>query len=182
MSPLLNRWLGRWWVCVALGIVAGVMFGYFVPHAVFDLTEGRTLAPKILDEYYPTWSASDARDLYAALGPTGRHAYQLFYLRLDFWFPVLTLTLFYSSLLSLAFRERPRLRWMNLLPLVMYAADVAENLNHFAMAGSFPELSPARLTLGPVLSLTKYVLITALPLVAAMGFVSRRRGVQRTDS
>ena len=85
------------------------------------------------------------------------------------------MTLCYVSLLSLAFRKRARFRWLNLVPLVMYAADIAENLNHHAMAGSFPELSPTRLAIGPLLSLVKYALITLLPLVAAIGFLSYRR-------
>jgi hypothetical protein len=174
-SSFLGRWLGRWWLCITLAVVASGIFMYVVPHAVSEVTNGRTLAPKILDEYYPTWSASDARALYAGLGPTGRRAYQLYYLKLDFWFPVLALTLCYISLLSIAFRRFARFHWFNLLPVVMYAADVAENLNHYAMAGSFPELSVSRLAIGPVLSLVKYALITLLPLVAVVGFVANRR-------
>lgn len=178
LSSFLNHWLGRWWLCVVFGVAASVMFVYAVPHAVSEVTHGRSLVPKILDEYYPTWAESDARAFYAGLGPAGRRAYQLYYLKLDFWFPVLTLTLCYISVLSLAFRKAARFRWLNLVPLIMYASDIAENLNHYAMAETFPDLSPARLAVGPMLSLVKYALITAVPLVAAIGFLARRRGLR----
>jgi hypothetical protein len=178
LSSALARYLGHWRPCLVLGFVAALMFGYLVPHGVAEVTANRTLAPRILDEYYLTWTADDARHLFAALGPNGRRAYQTFYLKLDFWFPVLSLAAFYTGLLSLAFPQGARWAWLNLLPLVMYLADMTENLNHFAMAANYPELMPAQLTIGPYLSLLKYMLITSLPMFALMGFawrLSKRR-------
>ena len=180
--------LGRWWVCGLLFAASLLMFCWIVPSAVGTVTAERTLAPKILDEYYLTWTPDDARHVYAALGVQGRLAYRAYYLHLDFWFPVLTLTLCYVSLLSLAFRPGSRWTWVNLLPFVMYASDVAENLNHFAMAGSYPVLSPFSLTWGPSFSATKYALMTLLPVLALAGFAvratrrpvaSRREGAPR---
>jgi hypothetical protein len=170
MSNALSHWLGRWWICAVFGFIATIMFVYFVPHAVGVVTENRTLAPSILDERYLTWAASDARPFFTALGAAGRAAYQSYYLTLDFWFPVLSLTIFYSALLSLAFPARGRLSWLNLLPLAMYACDILENINHFTMAGSFPNLPAWQLAVGPLLSLFKYILITLLPLLALLGF------------
>jgi hypothetical protein len=54
-----------------------------------------------VDEYYLPWTASDARPFFTALGTAGRAAYQNYYLTLDFWFPVLSLTIFNTALLSL---------------------------------------------------------------------------------
>ena len=110
MSKFMADWLGRWSVCIAFGVIATVMFTVFVPNGVAEVTLNRTLWPKILDEYYPTWNADDARNLYNALGAVGRHAYQLFYLKLDFWFPCLSLSIFYAALLSLAFPQGRSLR------------------------------------------------------------------------
>jgi len=81
------------------------MFGYLVPNGIGIVTNQRTLAPRILDEYIMTWTAADAQHLFAALGQKGRQAYQNFYLHLDFYFPVLSLTICYMSFLSLAFRS-----------------------------------------------------------------------------
>jgi hypothetical protein len=173
MSIWISRWAGHWPVCIGFGMLATVMFTYLVPNGVADVTVDRTLAPQILDEYYLTWSPDDARQLLAALGAGGRRAYQLFYLKLDFWFPVLSLSVFYAALLSLAFPRGARFGWMNLLPVVMYVSDAVENLNHYSMAGSYPVLAPMSLSIGPYLTLTKYVLITGLPVIALAGFASR---------
>lgn len=186
ISNFFGRTLGRWWVCALLFAASIMMFGWIVPHAGAAVTAGRTLAPKILDEYYLTWTPEDARRFYAAIGSQGRAAYRTYYLHLDFWFPVLTLTLCYISLLSLAFRPGSRWSWVNLLPLLMYASDVAENLNHFSMADSYPVLSPFSLTWGPWFSGAKYAIMTVLPLLALVGLAaqamrrlnqSRREGV-----
>ena len=175
MSKFISKWLGRWSVCIAFGIIATIMFTVLVPGGVAEVTQNRTLAPRILDEYYLTWTADDARHLYAALGATGRRAYQHFYLKLDFWFPVMSLSVFYAALLSLAFPQGRRWSWLNLMPIPMYFSDMAENLNHFMMAGSYPDLPPLQLAIGPYLSLTKYLLITALPVFALIGFAFNRR-------
>lgn len=174
-SKHLGRLLGRWWVCGLLLAASVVMFTWIVPAAVSTVTAGRTLAPKILDEYYLAWTPDDARRLYAGLGSQGREAYRVYYLHLDFWLPMLTLSLCYISLLSLAFRPGSRWAWVNLLPLLMYASDVAENLNHFAMAGSYPVLSPFSLTWGPWFSATKYALMTMLFPLALSGFAMQVR-------
>jgi hypothetical protein len=173
LSRLVTRLVGRWWVCLLFGLIATAMFTVVVPHGTAVVTASGKLAPRILDEHYPTWRAGDARTLFSGLGPSGRAAYRHFYVSLDFWFPVLSLTVFYSSLLSLAFRKGKWV-WVNLLPLVMYVSDMAENVNHFVMAGSYPRLSTLQLTVGPFVSLLKYVLITALPVLALFGFWSAR--------
>jgi hypothetical protein len=170
VSAKISKWLGRWSICILFGVIATIMFMVLVPNGVATITANRTIAPRILDEYYLTWSADDARQLFAVLGATGRRAYQLFYLKLDFWFPVMSLSIVYASMLSLAFPQGTRWSHLNLLPIPMYLSDVGENLNHFTMAGSYPDLPAWQLAIGPFLSLTKYVLITALPILALFGF------------
>jgi hypothetical protein len=175
LSEAISKWLGRWSICILFGVIATIMFTVLVPNGVATITANRTLAPRILDEYYLTWSADDARQLFAVLGATGRRAYQLFYLKLDFWFPLMSLSVFNASLLSLAFPQGTRWSRVNLLPIPMYLSDMGENLNHFMMAGSYPDLPAWQLAIGPFLSLTKYVLITALPIFALLGFWANRR-------
>jgi hypothetical protein len=180
MSNRLSHWFGKWWVCIMFGVIAAIIFTFIVPNAVSQLTENRTLAPLILDEYYPTWPASKAQPFFAALGDQGRLAYRAYYLTLDFWFPVLSLTIFYTALLSLAFPQNSHGRALNLAPLLMYVADMMENINHFTMAGSYPDLLGWQITIGPLLSLVKYVLITTLPLIALVGFwMNRGAGIAK---
>jgi hypothetical protein len=174
MSSLLSRYLGRWAPCILFGIVSLVMFTVLVPRGIDQVTVNRTLAPLILDEHYLTWTRDDALNLYAALGEAGRKAYRMFYLKLDFWFPVLSLSLFYAGLLSLAFPRPNRLAWINVMPMVLWLSDAAENLNHYYMAGIYPELPALNLLVGPYLTLIKYVLITLLPMVALGGFALSR--------
>jgi hypothetical protein len=182
MSDTLSHWIGRWWVCVASGVISTIMFGYLVPNAVSLVTENRTLVPQILDEYYLTWAASDARPFFKSLGAAGRAAYQNYYLTLDFWFPVLSLTVFYIALLSLSFSANRRWASLNLLPLAMYACDMFENINHYSLAGSFPDLPAWQLQVGPLLSLIKYMLTTALPVLALIGFWLKRKPVPNSET
>lgn len=182
MSQAIAKWLGRWPVCIVFGVIATIMFTWAVPHGVATITANRTIAPLILDEYYPTWTPDNARHLYAALGATGRARYQHFYLTLDFWFPVLSLCVFYAAMLSLAFPPGRRGAWVNLLPIAMWACDAAENLNHFTMAASYPQLPSAQLAFGPALTLVKYMLITGLPILALAGFALRLRVLSRTEA
>ncbi len=173
LSKILGSVLGRSWVCGVLFAIAIILFGWIVPAGVADVTAQRTAAPKILDEYIMTWTPPDARHFYEAIGARGRVAYQLYYLHLDFWFPVLSLTLFYMSLLSLGFRTGTRWGWLNMTPLAMYACDAAENLNHFTMARTYPDLSDFSLVVGPWFTLAKWVLIFAIPAVAVVGLAGQ---------
>jgi hypothetical protein len=54
---------------------------------------------------------------------------------------------------------------------IIFVSDMLENINHYSLAGSFPDLP------GPVLSLIKYILITALPPLALVGFWCKRKPV-----
>jgi hypothetical protein len=158
-----------------------IIFPALVQPAAEKIVQHGAGAPKILDEYVMTWTPEDARQLYLAIGPEGREAIRHFYLHLDFWFPVFSLMLFYISLLSLAFPAQSPLAQLNLLPIPMWLLDEAENLNHFTMAGSYPDWSGFSLTVGPWFTFWKWVLIFGIPLLAALGFlliaISRRRKV-----
>ena len=173
VSASVRRWLGRGWVLAASLVASCVMFGYLVPAGVGGITRGRTLAPKILDEYLPTWSRADAASLFDALGPVGREAYCNFYLHLDFWFPVLSLTIFYASLLSFAFPAPSRLAWMNVTPVAMYVSDALENVTHFTMAREYPARSDALWTVGPYFTLSKWIFLYGLLGIALAGLAAR---------
>lgn len=177
MAHAIARWFGRWPVCILFGVIAAVMFAWAVPEGVAKITANRTIAPLILDEHYPTWSAHDAPQLFQALGAAGRARYRHFYLTLDFWFPMLSLAVFYAALLSIAYPPSRRGARFNLIPLWMWAFDAAENLNHFTMAATYPSLSPFQLAFGPTLTLIKYVLITGLPMLALVGFATKHRAL-----
>ena len=170
ISRTLRRLLGRWQICLVLSLGPLIIFPAFVQPAAEAIVHHGQGAPKILDEYVMTWTPQDAEQLYEAIGPDGRAAIRQFYLHLDFWFPVLSLMLFYISLLSIAFPASSRLAWINLLPIPMWLLDEAENLNHFTMAGSYPDWSSFSLTFGPWFTFWKWVLIFAIPVIAALGF------------
>lgn len=173
MSQFFRRALGRWYVCVILFLGPAIIFPVLVQPAAEKIVQHGAGAPKILDEYVMTWTAQDARHLYQAIGPDGREAIRHFYLHLDFWFPVFSLMLFYISLLSLAFPAQSALAWLNLLPIPMWLLDEAENLNHFTMAGSYPDWSEFSLTFGPWFTFWKWALIFAIPVLAGLGFLLR---------
>ena len=173
ISNWLASTLGKVWLTTVLGVMSTAIFSFIVPAAVGVVTTNRTVVPKILDEYMMTWTPEDARHLYSALGPQGRLAYQAYYLHLDFWFPVLTLSLFYVGLLSLAFPRNSRFELLNLLPSLLYFSDAAENLNHFMMARLYPNLPAFSLQFGPAFTYIKWVLISGLLVLAIMGFAAK---------
>ena len=51
--------------------------------------------------------------------------------------------------------------------------DVLENVNHFRMAGTYPNLSPFSLRFGPLFTLMKWVFALAPLVVALLGFALR---------
>ena len=173
ISLSMRRALGKGWICVTLLCIVSLVFAWILPAAVSEVTQGGLLVPKILDQYVMTWTASDARHFYETLGVAGRDAYRNYYLKFDFWFPVLSLSLFYVSLLSLAFPAGSRLSWLNLTPVLLWLSDVAENLNHFTMAGDYPNLSPMSLAVGPAFTFVKWMLIFGLLLLALTGAAIR---------
>ena len=61
----------------------------------------------------------------------------------------------------------------------MWLLDEAENLNHFIMAGSYPDWPSISLTLGPWFTFWKWVSILAMPIIAALGFGLNVRGRHR---
>lgn len=171
MSQLLRRILGRWYLCLVLFLGPAIIFPVFVQPAAEKIVQHGAGAPKILDEYIMTWTPQDARQLYQSIGPDGRDAIRRFYLHLDFWFPVFSLMLFYTSLLSIAFPAKSRFSWINLLPIPMWLLDEAENFNHFMMAGSYPDWPAFSLAVGPWFTFWKWALIFGIPVIAALGFL-----------
>jgi hypothetical protein len=134
----------------------------------------RAYAACALDEYYPTWTEPDAGTLFGAVGSPGRAAYGDFSLRMDFWFRVFSVPVFRCSLLSLAFPEGKPGAWLNSILLWRWAADAAESIKHFTLAGQFPDLSSLQLAVGPAFSAVKDALVKVLPLAAVAGFITSR--------
>ena len=171
-SNFLGRLFTKWWLSLLCLIFASICFGYLVPTAQKPIFANCSDAKvtKVLDERIMTWKADDAEQFYHAVGPEGRHAYQLFFLKLDFWFPSLSASLFYISLLSYAFPVGRKYSTLNLLPIIGWLMDVFENINHYTMAVAYPNLSSFSLTFGPVFTFAKWFFVMAIPIIALIGF------------
>ncbi len=171
-SNYLNQAFAKWWVCLSLLVFSCICFGYLVPKAQKPIFENcnDVRVTKVLDERIMTWSADDAKQFYSAIGSEGRGAYRRFFLELDFWFPSLSASLFYISLLSYAFPLGTKYSKLNLLPFAGWLMDVFENINHYTMAGTYPNLSSFSITLGPVFTFAKWFFVTLIPIVALIGF------------
>jgi hypothetical protein len=174
-SNLLSRIFTRWWLALSLLVFAGICFGYLVPKAQKPIFANCTDASvtKVLDERIMTWTPGDAKQFYSVIGPEGRKAYRQFFLQLDFWFPSLSASLFYISLLSYAFPAGSAFSKLNLLPIIGWLMDVFENINHYTMAGTYPSLSSFSLAAGPVFTFVKWLFVMAMPIIALIGFSLR---------
>jgi hypothetical protein len=167
--------LATWPAFVVLLLLCVLFFGFLVPKAkqpVFAKAE-TTLPRKVLDEYFPGWTPAIADRFLAAIGPDGRAAYRRFYLTLDFWFPGTTASLATASLMLLAFPPTSAWAWLCVLAAPSWLLDIAENITHFRMARSYPHLSKAALTFGPLYTRAKWAFaILPLPL-AGVGLLGQ---------
>jgi hypothetical protein len=167
--------IGTWPAFGILILLCLVLFGYLVPKAKAPIFAniGTTLPHKVLDEYFPSWTPQIADNFLAAIGPDGRAAYRRFYLTMDFWFPGAMASLTIASLLLIAFPPASRRAWLCVIAAPSWLFDAAENITHFRMAGSFPNLSPSAVRLGPFFTRAKWV-FAILPLpVAMVGIIFR---------
>ena len=172
---MIHAWLGNWWAFGALFVLTGVIFAVVVPRAKAPIfmTLTTDLPKRVLDEYMMTWRARDAERFFREIGPEGREAYRVFYRRTDFWFPVLVISLLYVSFLSLAFPPSSPLSWIPILGFAGWPCDLAENINHYTMSSSYPQLTSPALVVGPMFTLMKWTLAVILPLVGIAGFLAR---------
>ncbi len=165
--------IGTWPVFGILILLCFLLFGYLVPKAKAPIfaNVGTRLPHKVLDEYFPTWTPQIADSFLAAIGPDGRAAYRRFYLTMDFWFPGAVAALTIASLMLIAFPATSGWAWLCVITAPSWLFDVAENVTHFQMAGSYPNLSSFAVKFGPSFTRLKWVFaIIPLPLVL-VGFV-----------
>jgi hypothetical protein len=168
-------WLGNGWALGSLLVLTAIVFGYLVPRAKAPIFEAVTtdLPRRVLDEYIMTWNAGDAQRFFREIGPGGREAYRVFYRRTDFWFPGLIISLLYVSFLTLAFPPASAFSWVSILGMAGWLFDLAENINHYKMASTYPRLANSALTVGPIFTLIKWTLAAVLPLIGIAGFATR---------
>jgi hypothetical protein len=73
----------------------------------------------------------------------------------------------------IAFPHTSAWAWLCIIAAPSWLFDVAENITHFQMAGSYPKLSSVALKFGPVFTRAKWVFaIFPLP-IALVGIVFR---------
>jgi hypothetical protein len=167
--------IGTWPVFIILVLLCGLFFGYLVPKAKAPIFANLTgnLPRKVLDEYFPSWTPQIAQSFFATIGPDGRAAYRRFYWIMDFWFPGATASLAIASLMLIAFPPGSGWAWLCFIAVLSWLFDVAENITHFQMACSYPNLSSFTLKFGPGFTRAKWV-FAILPLpIALVGLVFR---------
>jgi hypothetical protein len=167
--------IGTWPAFAILLLFCFLFFGFLVPKAKAPIFAkvGTKLPHKVLDEYFPSWTPQVADSFFSAIGQDGRTAYRRFYLTMDFWFPGTTASLATASLMLIAFPLTSGWGWLCVIAALSWLFDVAENITHFHMAGSYPKLSPIALKIGPFFTRAKWVFaIIPLP-IAVVGFVFR---------
>jgi hypothetical protein len=162
--------IGTWPAFGILCVLCCVFFGYLVPQAKAPIfaNVALELPHKVLDEYFPGWTPQIAHRFLAAVGPDGRAAYRRFYWIMDFWFPGTAASLATASLMLIAFPPGSGWAWLCFFAALSWAFDVAENITHFRMAGSYPRLSAVALRFGPLFTRAKWVFaIVPLPVALA---------------
>jgi len=167
--------IGSWPAFGLLILLCFLFFGYLVPKAKVPIFANVTtqLPHKVLDEYFPSWTPQIADKFFLEIGQDGRDAYRRFYLTMDLWFPGTIASLATASLLLIAFPPPSGWAWLGVIALLSWLFDVAENINHFQMAGSYPDLSSVPVKLGPLFTRLKWIFaLTPLP-IALIGLVGQ---------
>lgn|GEM_PF-3414940 len=165
--------IGTWPVFGILLLLSSLLFGYLVPKAKAPIIANAAtkLPRKVLDEYFPSWTPQIAEGFFSAIGPEGRAAYRRFYLIMDFWFPGAIASLTTASLMLIAFPPTSGWVWLCVIAVPAWLFDVAENVTHFQMAGSYPSLSSIALKFGPLWTRAKWAFaIVPLP-IALVGLI-----------
>lgn len=176
MSPSIRRVImdgvaiiGTWPAFGVLILLCLLLFGHLVPKSKAPIfaNVASKLPHKVLDEYFPSWTPQIAEEFFAAVGPDGRGAYRRFYLIMDFWFPGAAASLATASLMLIAFPPASGWAWLCLMALPAWLFDVAENITHFRMASSYPNLSSFALKFGPLFTGAKWA-FAIIPLPIAL--------------
>jgi hypothetical protein len=166
---------GTWPAFAILVLLCSLFFGYLIPKAKAPIfaNVAAKVPRKVLDEHFPSWTPQIADGFLAAVGPDGRAAYRRFYWTMDFWFPGTLASLTIASLMLIAFPPASGWAWLCVLAVPSWLSDIAENITHFQMAGSYPNLSAAAVRFGPSFTRAKWAFaIIPLP-VALAGLVIR---------
>lgn len=127
--------------------------------------------PDMKGFYSPTY----VYDFLAAIGPTGRHAYQMMHLTTDLAFPFIYGSLLFAGIgrmVSLAKGNNANLPLLAVLPV---AADLAENFTMAAITASFPTYRAGLTWLAQAFTLLKFGGIAACLILIGILLIRRRR-------
>ena len=92
---------------------------------------------------------------------------------IDFWYPGATASLTIASLMLIAFPPTSGWAWFCVIAAPSWLFDVAENITHFKMADSYPNLSSVAVKFGPFFTRAKWVFAIAPLPIALVGLVFR---------
>lgn len=103
-----------------------------------------------------SYSPDYVYDFLTAIGPEGRHAYQMMHFTTDLAFPILYGALLFavlSRLVDVKSGINPNLRWIALLPFI---SDLAENFLMVAITAKYPDFLPGLTKIAQGFTLLKF--------------------------
>lgn len=95
-------------------------------------------------------------DFLKAVGPAGRHAYQMMHFTTDLAFPILYGLLLFSGLCRLADLNSGIHPTLPLIALMPFLSDLAENFSMVAITAKFPDFLPSLIRLAQVFTIFKF--------------------------
>ena len=119
------------------------------------------------------YSPAYVHDFLSAIGPAGRHAYQMMHLTTDLAFPFAYGLLLFTLLCRSANQGKGMPSWLPFLVILPVAADLAENFTMMAITASFPAYRAGLTWLAQAFTLLKFGGIAAV-LVVLSGHLIRR--------
>ena len=164
-------------VILLLGILFLVNLTLFsLPTVAGSRPQILAAAPKLtVPDMKGFYSPAYVYDFLAAIGPDGRHAYQMMHFTTDLAFPLIYGSLLFAGscrMVSLAKGNKAHLPFLAVLPV---AADLAENFTLAAITASFPAYRAGLTWLAQAFTLLKFGGIAACLVVIGTLLIRRRR-------
>lgn len=115
-------------------------------------------------------------DFLAAIGPAGRHAYQIMHLTTDLAFPVLYGLLFFAGLCRLVSQQAGSNIYLPLITILPVVSDLTENFAMVAITAKYPAFHPGLIWFAQVFSLLKFGGLIVCLAVIILLFTRQRMG------
>jgi len=175
------RKYARGWIVLMMILITWALYGYMLTSSIPKVM-GYAHEMKLLDMKPVGYTVEYARELFSALGETGRHAYLYEQIPVDMVYPLffaISYSLLLTYLFGKGFRPEDWIQNLAVIPIFGGVFDYLENIGIIYHLQTYPQLSDSLIRLTSICSILKSVFTTIFFLLLFVGLlrvVLRRLG------